>query len=305
MKKMKKFLPLISLAALMACSSMDVSEDEAVAENYPDDFDVTVYMELHPELRSLQIQDYVSTYNSALTSGLGTEDKAAYITEDTTAFLADTAQLHVIFTTPEYAGYSEDIWEEDWMSISITVVDTVLTPTEFDTIYVKLDSINAETEETTVLTVYYPEFNLDEETNSKGTVSGYSDSAMTEAVSYDVDSVSIILLWKYAKFDTLAYDTTITESVEVTEGGLTTAHKTLLKKFSFYDTTDDLTALEAVPWDTAAFSYQFIAFGASHGWAYRYCTDEEANNTIRGSDVYPASKYYCEDDDGVVREITE
>lgn len=299
MKKMKKFLPLISLAALMACSSMDVSESESMAGNYPDDFDVTVYMELHPELRSLQIQDYVSNYNTAL----GLESEA--ITEDTTAFLADTAQLHVIFTTPEYAGYSEDIWEEDWMSISIAVSDTVLTPTEIDTIYVKLDSINAETEETTVLTVYYPTFDLDEETNSVGTVSGYSDSTMTEAVSYEADSVSIIVLWKYLKLDTLAYDTTVTESVEVTEGSLTTAHKTLLKKFSFYDTTDDLAALETVPWDTAAFSYQFIAFGGAHGWAYRYCTDEEANNTIRGSDVYPASTYYCEDEDGVVREITE
>lgn len=299
MKKMKKFLPLISLAALMACSSMDVSESESMAENYPDDFDVTVYMELHPELRSLQIQDYVSNYNTAL----GLEKEA--ITEDTTAFLADTAQLHVIFTTPEYAGYSEDIWEEDWMSISITVVDTVLTPTEFDTIYVKLDSINAESEDTTVLTVYYPKFDLDEETNSVGTVSGYTDSDSTEAVSYYADSVSIIVLWKYLKLDTLAYDTTITESVETTEGSLTTAHKTLLKKFSFYDTTDDLAALETVPWDTAAFSYQFIAFGSAHGWAYRYCTDEEANNTIRGSDVYPASAYYCEDEDGVVREITE
>lgn len=302
MKKMKKFLPLISLAALMACSSMDVSESESVAENYPDDFDVTVYMELHPELRSLQIQDYVSNYNSALgyTSDV--------ITEDTTAFMTDTAQLHVIFTTAEYAGYTEDIWEEDWMSISVTTVDTVLTPTLIDTVSIKLDSMDTDADTVvSVLTVYYPTFDLDEETNSVGTVSGYSDSDTTtaEAISYEADSAAIIVLWKYITLDTLEYDTTVTETVETTEGSIPTAHRTLLKKFDFYDTSDDLASLETVPWDTAAFSYQFIAFGSSHGWAYRYCTDDEASNTIRGSDVYPASTYYCEDEDGIVREITE
>lgn len=302
MKKMKKFLPLISLAALMACSSMDVSESESVAENYPDDFDVTVYMELHPELRSLQIQDYVSNYNSALgyTSDV--------ITEDTTAFMTDTAQLHVIFTTAEYAGYTEDIWEEDWMSISVTTVDTVLTPTLIDTVSIKLDSMDTDADTVvSVLTVYYPMFDLDEETNSVGTVSGYSDSDTTtaEAISYEADSAAIIVLWKYITLDTLEYDTTVTETVETTEGSIPTAHRTLLKKFDFYDTSDDLASLETVPWDTAAFSYQFIVFGKSHGWAYRYCTDDEASNTIRGSDVYPASTYYCEDEDGIVREITE
>lgn len=305
MKKMKKFLPLISLAALMACSSMDVSESESVAENYPDDFDVNVYMELHPELRSLQIQDYVSNYNDALDTNVYTDD---VITEDSTTFLADTALLHVIFTTPEYAGYSEDIWEEDWMSISVTTVDTVITPTLFDTVSVKLDSMDTDADTVvSVLTVYYPTFDLDEETNSVGTVSGYSDSDTTtaEAISYEADSVSIIILWKYITRDTLEYDTTITETEEITEGSLTKAHRTLLKKFNFYDTTDDLASLETVPWDTAAFSYQFIVFGKSHGWAYRYCTDDEASNTIRGSDVYPASTYYCEDEDGIVREITE
>jgi hypothetical protein len=44
---------------MAACSSMEVDDDELYVENFPKDFADTVYMNLHPELASIQIKQYV------------------------------------------------------------------------------------------------------------------------------------------------------------------------------------------------------------------------------------------------------
>ena len=67
MKNHFKYLMLLAVAALTACSSMEVNEAESVEENFPADFVAAEYLELHPALRSLQILDYVDSYNSGLT----------------------------------------------------------------------------------------------------------------------------------------------------------------------------------------------------------------------------------------------
>lgn len=113
MNKMPLFLFALGTVAFTACSSLDVNQAESMAENYPKDFVAADYMALHPGLRSLQIQDYVKDYNSKLSL-----DKSL-ISEDSAAFLADTSLLHRIYVNPIYAGYSEELWAEDWdVSIS-------------------------------------------------------------------------------------------------------------------------------------------------------------------------------------------
>ncbi|WP_288800357.1 hypothetical protein [uncultured Fibrobacter sp.] len=106
MKKSLHLLTALGFFALTACSSLDVNEAEAIEGNYPDDFSAAEYMALHPELRSLQIRDYVKNYNKAL------ELSSDAIDADVEAFSADSAALYRIFITPEYAGYSEEFWLE-------------------------------------------------------------------------------------------------------------------------------------------------------------------------------------------------
>ena len=59
MKNSLSYLLALGTVALTACSSMDVSSSEALEDNFPSDFVAAEYMNLHPGLRSLQIQDYV------------------------------------------------------------------------------------------------------------------------------------------------------------------------------------------------------------------------------------------------------
>ena len=83
MKKSLHLLTALGFFALTACSSLDVNEAEAIEGNYPDDFSAAEYMALHPELRSLQIRDYVKNYNKAL------ELSSDAIDADVEAFSAD------------------------------------------------------------------------------------------------------------------------------------------------------------------------------------------------------------------------
>ena len=48
MKNHFKYLMLLAVAALTACSSMEVNEAESVEENFPADFVAAEYLELHP-----------------------------------------------------------------------------------------------------------------------------------------------------------------------------------------------------------------------------------------------------------------
>ena len=59
-----------------------------------------------------------------------------------------------------------------------------------------------------------------------------------------------------------------------------------LKKFNFVDRTDDYAALKAIPVDYVAISEQYMIFGKSHGWAYRYCRDDEAALPVRDPEQF-------------------
>lgn len=284
MKNSFKYLMLLAVAALTACSSMEVDEAEAVEENFPSDFVAAEYMELHPSLRSLQVRDYVDVYNDNL--GLSKEE----IEADTAAFMADTAQLHKIYTDPTLGGYSEELWEESWESYYQDSTSCII---ETDTVSMKLDDlVNAQ-----VLTVYVESITYDAE-GVITEIQGYEDSAKTSAVTHVISTDLTV-----AKRGTVTVPDTIScETIQVEiSGGLTKDVVRQLKLFSFHDTEKDYEKLLKVPVDTFAISYQYVLFGRSHGWPYRACKDDELDNPIQ-TETYPVSKFYCADG-ALIREI--
>lgn len=284
MKNSFKYLMLLAVAALTACSSMEVDEAEAVEENFPSDFVAAEYMELHPSLRSLQVRDYVDAYNDNL--GLSKEE----IEADTTAFMADTAQLHKIYTEPTLGGYSEELWEESWESYYEDSTSCII---ETDTVSMKLDDLVNDQ----VLTVYVESITYDAE-GVITEIQGYEDSAKTSAVTHVISTDLTV-----AKRGTVTVPDTIScETIQVEiSGGLTKDVVRQLKLFSFHDTEKDYEKLLEVPVDTFAISYQYVLFGRSHGWPYRACKDNELDNPIQ-TETYPVSKLYCADG-ALIREI--
>lgn len=284
MKNSFKYLMLLAVAALTACSSMEVDEAEAVEENFPSDFVAAEYMELHPSLRSLQVRDYVDAYNDNL--GLSKEE----IEADTAAFMADTAQLHKIYTEPTLGGYSEELWNESWESYYQDSTSCII---ETDTVSMKLDDLVNDQ----VLTVYVESITYDAE-GVITEIQGYEDSAKTSAVTHVISTDLTV-----AKRGTVTVPDTIScETIQVEiSGGLTKDVVRQLKLFSFHDTEKDYEKLLEVPVDTFAISYQYVLFGRSHGWPYRACKDDELDNPIQ-TETYPVSKFYCADG-ALIREI--
>ena len=287
MKKSLSYLLALGTVALTACSSMDVSSSEELEGNFPSDFVAAEYMNLHPGLRSLQIQDYVKDFNAALALD------ADSVKADSADFFADTASLHQIYVNPFYAGYTEALWAEDWAAST-----TPKTTCGVDTVYVRVKPADA-----TPVTVYLGSLTYAEDGKTITAVTGYSDSAKTEEVSYEIDGTTYSIVTQLGSTKTVVDSSDCTTTVDTTAGGIPSDKKKLLMKFNFNNTRADLAALQTVPTDTFAISSQYLMYGQSHGWAYRACRDDEKANPVQ-SEVYPMTKLYCADDD-VVREIAE
>lgn len=296
MKKSLFLLTALGTFALMACSSLDVSDAESTKENYPDDFSASEYVALHPGLRSLQIQDYVKEHNSALSL------EKDVVAADTAAFLADTATLHQIFVDPDYAGYTEDFWKEEWAVLitTTTVCDTVF---QFDTISVRVQDLT----NSAVTKVYLGELSYAAD-GSISEVTGFTDSlhSAASAVSFEIgESYAVVNKANSMRIDTtkIVDNASCRDEQDSIFGGLSAATKRQLLKFNFEDSVDDLNLLAQVPVDSEAFSLQFLAYGKAHGWAYRMCRDDELNNPTQ-TETYPMVKLYCTDGE-VVHEIAE
>ncbi|MCF0215168.1 MAG: hypothetical protein HUK21_01690 [Fibrobacteraceae bacterium] len=293
MKKMNQFLMILTAAVLAACSSMEVSEEEALSKNFPDRFDANEYVELHQELFALQIMDSVSAYNKAL--GLS----RAEINLNDSLYLADTAKIHKIFVTRKYAGFREVDWEKVW---TVDTTDTAKVKVTYniktDTISMKLDSIAGDTTaaDTSVLTVYDPKVTM--EGKKPVSIAGYSDSARTQEVSYTLsETLKIVSLGTKVKSDTLSRDTA--RSIV----GFTDFQKVQLKRYNFYDTDNDIARLDSILPDVVAISYQYILYGREYGWPYRKCDDNEKDNNLLTEEYPNITKLYCADENGDAREI--
>lgn len=288
MKKLSLLLLALGTVSFTACSSLDVNKAESLEENYPKDFVAADYMALHPGLRSLQIQDFVSQHNK----GLSLEKDS--IANDSAAFFADTSILHKIYVSPFYAGYTEEMWSEDWsFSISENKV------CKEDTISVRVKQADS-----VPVKVFLGKLSYDSEGKIIA-VEGFTDSLKTpeSAVTYTIDGVVNSIVNQRGSTVTVTDTNSCVIVLDSAEGGIPKDKRRQLLKFNFHGITDDLAALAAVPVDTFAISSQYLVFGQSHGWAYRTCLDSEKDNPVQ-SEVYPMKKLYCADGD-VIREIAK
>ncbi len=289
MKKSLQYLIALSVAALTACSSMEVSEAESVEENFPKDFVAAEYVELHPELISLQIRDYVKAYNGAL---ILEKDS---IQADTAAFMADTASLHQIFVNPKYAGFSEDLWNDEWEAIVTTKEEC---EKQIDTIKIVLEVYDAVGDSIVVTSVYLdsaattPSSTEIQYTDGKiSKIIGYLDETRTGALeTFIIDSGKVDVSSKGIQRDTI--DINCVEVADTTVVGIPRTRAVFLKYFNFNDTRDDLEKLAEIPLDTFALTYQYVVYGKAKGFAYRKCKDSELNNKAQiESDI--AGKLFC------------
>lgn len=108
MKKLHQYMMILAASALTACSSMDISEAESYAENYPAGFDARTYMDLHPSLFALQVHDYVTAHNKEIENNSTPEVYAALVAADNATF-TEAVQL-ALFVNPYYGGLTEAQW---------------------------------------------------------------------------------------------------------------------------------------------------------------------------------------------------
>lgn len=294
MKLLNKFLISIAAVSLVACSSMDVEESEAIAENFPDDFSGAEYMELHPELVSLQIRNYIAGYNDEVKASLSAEA----IAEDAQAFVDDTVQLRKIYANPYYGGFGDDRWVEAFKPI-----DTIAVTCKTANVFTQLNMKQVSGEDTTDIKVIAPITVVKDadDTNKIVKVTGMTDSAATEPETFELNDTLFLLKGNKmgsSKTDTVSCDTTHGEK----PGALKTLDVNYLKNFNIVDTKNDLAKIESIPLDTFAISLQYVVFGEANGWAYRKCKDSEKDNPVI-TEEYPVSKRYCADAAGNAREI--
>lgn len=255
---------------------------------------------------------------------------------DTARLFADSMTMHSMFVNPfvgGIAGYTEEDWAKNWnrtdtvITVDSTMrVDTlkmfVLTTVDDSTI-VNPVFLNTSPDDTKGKISY------DEKDGKKIIVKleGYSDSAYTEEVSFSNP--------EGLKFDTKnrtrtdvkleKVDTTRTPELTV---GLALDKRAFIAGFNYYDevdaegnvkVVDDTLMLATAALDTNAIRFQYVLFGKLHGWAYRFCTDDELNNdrgceedyalcdamedeaakttcySLVKCDMYPTSDFYCMD----------
>lgn len=110
MRKLISLALLGSLAALSACSSMDVDDKDAVADNYPADFQRSEYVAMHRDLQVVQVRDSITRYNDAFRAAYKLEHGVAYPqSEDVATLYSDSAAVFGLFS--EFALYNPDLWD--------------------------------------------------------------------------------------------------------------------------------------------------------------------------------------------------
>jgi hypothetical protein len=300
MKRMYQGLMIVATAALMACSSMEVNDAEAVAENYPSDFNAGVYLELHPILLTMQILNYVKTENATYKASVDTGTYAAKVKEDSVAFVEDTASVHRIYTSPRYLDFPQEKWDSLW----IEKIQSTTKQIKVEKItQITLDSLDSAGTAYGHQLVYVDSVDVDSAGSIK-VIYGKLDTAETEAKEIVVDRVTVKVNSNLTKVDSVGIkDTTIVDTIPP---GLDKTALSFVLSYNLHGEKKDLERLNTLVPDTEAAALQFISFGREHGWAYRRCEESEkshkAVDPVYNPVTYPATKLYC-DDNGVAREI--
>jgi len=320
---MKNFKILFSIAvasAFVGCSSMSVDEAEALEGNLPADFNVDEYMELHPELKRIQIKDFIAIHNenaekAAKNAGTAAEFKTAKAADEA-AFEQDTATIHKIVTT--YAGYSEDDWN---LTLLGSTKDSVVYESSTDTLAVGVKS-KAEADGKFVKVWFCPE-------SSKGSITLDADAAIS-AVSAFADSACTGDPTEYAAAD-YEFNTKTDKPAEAglkirenkdsvgvvpvpVEGMVNPSLVKAAKEYNFVDALNDWELIASIQLDLFAISYQYSVYGQEHGWAYRRCKEgdnlgrylyelDPATLTYTETAKYPMTKLYCADANGDAVEL--
>lgn len=301
---MKNFKILFSVAvasAFVGCSSMAVDDVEAVEGFVPADFNTQEYLELHPELLRLQIQDYIRNLNNRDTvayKALGAEAYKAYTTDsipaDKKAFEDDTATVHYILRT--YAAVPDEMWEQslvptavhdttykmDTISVGVKKISDDSTA-NFTAVYIcDKDAITKSTENDSLIAkvVGYESVVIDSsvclrnDKNGKCTKFKYSVTCGGESATYGSDEYSFntkVTKGKDAGLRIIESDVVASVKDSIVPGSVS---KKLLEKAELYNyngSRDDLAILQAFELDTFAISSQYAVFAQEHGWAYRRC----------------------------------
>ena len=319
---MKNFKILFSIAvasALVGCSSMAIDDNEILEGNLPADFDVNEYMELHPELKRIQIKDYIATHNdnaekAAKAAGTAAEFKTAKAADEA-AFEADTATIHRIVTF--YAGYTEDAWN---LTLQSSTKDSAVVESKKDTVALGVKS-KTEADAKFIKVWLCPDStnggSITLDADAVSTVSAFADSTCTgTATEYAAADYEFNLKTDKPAEPGLkvrVVDDTVDVIKVPVEGMVNPALVKAAKEYNFVDASDDTLAIAAIQLDLFAISYQYSAYGQDHGWAYRRCKEgdnlgkylyelDPATLTYNATAVYPMTKLYC-DDNGEPREL--
>ena len=311
MKNFKLVFSTVAASLLAACSSMEVSEADAYAGNYPDDFTVAAYIQVHPELVRVQLADYVADYNSRVSASwtAAGSNVDSILAADEANFTGNTEMLHKMMVDPMGAGYTEADWTRDWTSGER---DSVLKIYRLDTLTLSVaDSTDESVKQKIVLAIKVGDstqkvgsVERDAESGAVTALHGYSkcDSVCSKEDTLDITMTPTMLIRKIGKGDTVSTLVSSKDTTIMVEGAISLEHMNSLKKLNFIDTQDDYAKLKTVPLDSLAFSYQYALYGRSHGWAYRPCTEAEKAHPVITEEYPSVTKLYC-DDNGKAREI--
>ena len=109
MKKFYQYMMVLLTGVLAACTSMSVSNP--YEDSFPADFDVTTYMQLHPELRAMQFRDYADYRNAVTKNSMSVAEYNAAKSADEATFDAASVCLNtlsLIYTSTACAGLPAD-----------------------------------------------------------------------------------------------------------------------------------------------------------------------------------------------------
>lgn len=288
---MKNFKLLFSIAiasAFVGCSSMAVDDVEAVNGFVPADFNTQEYLELHPELLRLQMQNYIENLNKALGDGYTTDS----ISADKKAFEDDTATVHFILHT--YATIPDERWEltlapstiqdttykVDTISVGVRPISD--STANFKAVYIcDKDAIakNLENDSLIAKVVGYDSLAIDSANclkpdGKKCKKRQYVLTCSGEPTTYESDVYSFntkVTKGKDAGLRTLESEEIASVTDSIVPGSV---DSTLLKeaeKYNYYGSRNDLAILQAFVVDTLAISSQYAVWAQEHGWAYRKC----------------------------------